>query len=69
MPFKSQAQSRAFHAAENDPEVAKKLGISQETAHKFIADTKGQKISSLPEHVPHKARGGPFTMPPKKFEW
>lgn len=49
MPFKSKAQSRLMFAASKKPGGIK--GLSQETAKKFIKDTKHQKIGKLPEHV------------------
>lgn len=42
MPFKSKAQKRLFQAAAHNPEFAKKVGLSQSTAQKFIADAKGK---------------------------
>ena len=78
MPFVSKAQSRLAHAAENDPEVAARTGFSQAAAKKFVADSRGQSLKSLPEHVSKNAEGGavethqrgtPFTMPGRKFRW
>lgn len=48
MPFKSQAQSAAFHAA---AEGRSTLGIPQGVAKKFVADSAGQQTSPLPEYV------------------
>lgn len=57
MPFRSKAMSRAFHGAANNPEIAKSLGIPQSVARKFVRDSKGQDIKSLPERA-GKATGG-----------
>jgi hypothetical protein len=51
MPFKSQAQRNLFYAAENDPEVRKRTGISKGVANKFTAHDEGGK---LPKHVKKK---------------
>jgi hypothetical protein len=48
MPFKSQAQSAAFHAA---AEGHSTLGIPKKTAQQFVADSAGEKTSPLPEYV------------------
>ena len=70
MPFKSRAQSRLFHDVEHNPELAAKTGLSQSAAKKFIADSAGQKVSKLPEHVSKKAHGGrAFTQKPKPVGW
>lgn len=69
MPFKSQAQNRAFRAAAADPQVAEHLGIPQKTAKKFIADSAGQKVGSLPEYAPKKHARGGYTCPPRKSVW
>jgi hypothetical protein len=44
MPFKSQAQRNLFHAAENDPKLRKKKGISKKTAKKFTEHDTGGKL-------------------------
>lgn len=51
--------------------MARKLGIPQETAQKFVKDSAGQKVGRLPEHVAHKAEGGPVVSPgyPPMFRW
>ena len=55
MPFASQAQARAMYAAANSrPSKARKSRIDPEVAKKFIADSKGQKLSALPERVKPK---------------
>lgn len=43
MPFKSKKQERLFQAAAHSPEFGKKVGLSQATAKKYIADTKRKK--------------------------
>lgn len=49
MPYKSDAQRRYFHAAEDRGD------ISSKTVHEFDEASKGKK---LPEKVKKKARGG-----------
>lgn len=51
MPYKSQAQSRLMHAAAKSADVAKKTGIKQAAAKKFVADSAGQKVGKLPQHA------------------
>jgi len=51
MPFKSQAQRNLFYAAENDPEVRKRTGISKGVAKKFTEHDEGGK---LPYHKKKK---------------
>lgn len=65
--FTSRAQSRFFHAAAGSKKTAKRLGISQATAKKFVADSHGQKVSKLPERVQNKAKGG--SVAPRPFRW
>lgn len=67
MPFTSRAQSRLFHAAAGSPKVAKKLGLKQSVAKKFITDSGHQKVGKLPEHVQKKAQGG--AVCPKTTRW
>lgn len=44
MPYKSPKQRRIMHAAANNPQFAKRVGIKQSTARKFIAhERKGRK--------------------------
>lgn len=43
MPAKSKAQFRLMKAAENNPEFAKKVGISQAEAAHFTKGNKGKK--------------------------
>lgn len=47
MPFKSSQQAKLFYAAANKSGGVGDL--SQDTAKKFIRDTKGQKLSGLPK--------------------
>jgi len=44
MPFESDKQRRMMYAAAEDPAVAKKMGISQEEAAKFIKDSGGKTL-------------------------
>lgn len=46
MPAKSKAQFRLFKAAENNPEFAKKVGISKQTAKEFTKDNTGKSAYS-----------------------
>ncbi len=71
MPMKSLAQNAAMHAAENDPEVAKKLGIPQKVASEFVSAQHGHSLKGLPQHVQRKAQGGPITVSayPRTFKW
>jgi hypothetical protein len=43
MPAKSKAQFKLMKAAENNPEFAKKVGISQEVANEYTKGNKGKK--------------------------
>jgi hypothetical protein len=55
MPAKSKAQFRFMKAAEHDPEIAKKLGIKQETAAEFTKSNVGKKkFSKLKEKLGKK---------------
>jgi hypothetical protein len=67
MPLKSQAQSRAMHAADQDPAVAAKLGIPQKVAHEFVESSHGQRVRDLPERL-GKSDGG-AVRGPKRFRW
>lgn len=51
MPFASQAQSRLMHAVAASDDLAKKLGVKQDVAKKFVAEGHGQKVGKLPDHV------------------
>ena len=42
MPAKSKAQYKLMKAAENNPEFAKKIGISQEKAKEFTSKNVGE---------------------------
>jgi len=56
MPAKSQAQFRLMKAVENDPKVAKKVGISRSTAAEYTQSNTGKKAySKLPQKM---AKGG-----------
>jgi hypothetical protein len=57
MPAKSQAQFRLMKAAENDPKVAKRTGISRSVAAEYTGSNVGKKAySKLPAKM---AKGGP----------
>ena len=52
MPAKTKAQFRLMKAAENNPQFAKKVGISPETASEFTtSNVKGKAYSKLPERM------------------
>lgn len=67
MPYKSQAQSRFIHWVDENPKQAAAEGIKPGFAHKFVADSHGQKVSKLPQRVQHKAHGGAVTR--KATRW
>jgi len=43
MPSVSKAQNRFMQAAAANPEMAKKLGVSQRVAKEFVKETKSMK--------------------------
>lgn len=45
----SKAQNRLVRAAAASPAVAKRAGMSQKVAKKFVAESAGQKVRRLPE--------------------
>lgn len=48
MPFASKAQARFMYAAAKDPKMAKKMGVPQSVAKKFVKE--GQdSMKKLPE--------------------
>lgn len=49
MPAVSKAQNRFMRAAAANPRMARRMGISSKAAKKFVADSKGQSVSALPE--------------------
>jgi hypothetical protein len=52
MPAKSKAQFRLMKAIENNPGLAKKIGMSQEDAKHFTQSNKGKrKYSKLREKL------------------
>ena len=53
MPNLSKAQNRFMQAAASSPEMAKKLGIPQKVAKKFVKETK--TMTGKPERVKKKA--------------
>lgn len=58
MPMESKAQNRAMHAAASDPAVAKRIGIPQKVANRFVEASHGQRVRDLPERAQAKAQGG-----------
>jgi hypothetical protein len=67
MPFRSGAQNRYFRWAKEHPAEAEKRGLKPSVVNEFISASHGEKISRLPEHVEHKAEGGPAR--PVPFKW
>lgn len=57
MPAVSKAQFRLMKAIENDPKVAKRVGMSQKAAAEYTSSNKS--YSKLPEK---KARGGSVSL-------
>lgn len=56
MPAKSKSQFRLMKAVENNPKVAKKVGMSQSAAKEYTSSNTGKKAyAKLPEA---KAKGG-----------
>jgi cytochrome c-type biogenesis protein CcmH/NrfF len=51
MPIKSKAQQRLMYAAAQDPEVAKKTGVSQKVAREFIKSTPKKRFKKLKEKL------------------
>jgi hypothetical protein len=47
VPIKSRQQQKLMYAAANDPEVAKKTGVSQKVAREFIESTPKSKFKKL----------------------
>ena len=54
MPAKSKAQARLFFAAAENPSVARKVGMTQKTAKKLVAEQHGHKTGKLPQRVKKK---------------
>lgn len=52
--FASKAQSRLFHAAAEESNVAKSTGLKQAVAKKGVAENAGKKQTGLPQHVKAK---------------
>jgi len=53
MPMVSKAQSAAMHAAE---EGRSTLGIPKSVGKKFVKESRGEKVKSLPKHVKSRAK-------------
>lgn len=49
--FASKAQSRLFHAAAENPAVAKSTGLPRTVARKGVAENAGKPQTKLPQHV------------------
>jgi hypothetical protein len=47
MPIKSKAQQKLMFAASQNPEVAKKTGVSQSVAKEFIKSTPKKRFKKL----------------------
>ncbi len=47
MPIKSKAQQRLMFTASQNPEVAKKTGVSQSVAKEFIKSTPKKRFKKL----------------------
>jgi hypothetical protein len=59
MPFKSQAQAAAMHAAAQGDSS---LGIPQAVGKKFVAEGHGQKVGKLPNKVKKSKGGGQYRL-------
>jgi hypothetical protein len=53
VPFASQAQARFMHAAAKDKKMAKKMGVPQSVAKKFVKDSQSS-LAKLPTKVKKK---------------
>jgi hypothetical protein len=53
MPMESKAQNAAMHAA---AEGESTIGIPEKVGKKFVAESHGQKVKRLPQHVRKKAK-------------
>lgn len=49
--IRSKSQQRLMYAAANNPEVAKKTGVSQKVAKEFIKSTPKKKFKKLRERL------------------
>lgn len=54
--FASKAQSRLFHAAANNPAVARSTGLAQNVAKQGVKENEGKKQTKLPQHVKAKKK-------------
>lgn len=54
MPIKSKAQQRLMYAAANNPEVAKKTGVSSKVAKEYIKATSKKRFAKLKEKLSDK---------------
>ena len=53
MPFKSKQQAKLMYAAAASPEVAKKTGVKQSVAKKFVKEGQAS-MKNLPKKVKKK---------------
>lgn len=51
MPAKSKQQAKFFYAMENNPEEAKKKGISPSVAHEFTDGMTKERFSKLKKKI------------------
>lgn len=56
MPAKSKSQNRLMQAVAHNPKLAKKTGVPAKIAKEFVKETKGKKVSKLPERVKAKKK-------------
>lgn len=54
MPAKSKAQARLMYAAQNNPEVAKRIGIKPEVAHEFTQGMTKKRFGKLKDKIGNK---------------
>lgn len=59
MPSRSSAQHRLMEAAEHNPEVARRTGISRDVAHEFTEADRKNKNWRKKDHVAQKADFSP----------
>lgn len=54
MPIKSKSQARLMYAAANNPEIAKKTGVTQQVAREFIDATPKRTFKKIKERLKKK---------------
>lgn len=67
MPSVSRAQQRLMHAAARDPTVAKKTGVPQKVAKKFVAADHARGKKKLPERVQQEPRFKPHRQRSREY--